>query len=66
MKLKNKIFRLEMFFEEEDLAFEEDCIRHSYDLKTWLRYIDHKVKNSTNWVAVYLIYERAVKQLPGR
>ena len=55
-----------MFFEEDDLAFEEDCIRHSYDLKTWLRYIDHKIKNCTNWVAVYLIYERALKQLSGR
>lgn len=55
-----------MLFEEDDLAYEEDCIRHSFDLKTWLRYIEHKIKSSNNWVAVYLIYERALKQLAGR
>ncbi len=55
-----------MFFEDEDLPYEEDCIRNPYNLKTWLRYIDHKTKNCTNWVSVYLIYERSVKQLPGR
>ena len=55
-----------MFFEEEDLPYEEDCIRNPYNLKTWTRYLDHKTKHSTSWVAVYLIYERALKQLPGR
>lgn len=54
-----------MFFEEEDLPYEEDCIRNPYNLKTWTRYLDHKTKHSTSWVAVYLIYERALKQLPG-
>lgn len=54
-----------MLFEEEDLPFEEDCIRDQYNLKTWLRYIEFKSKNCTNWIAVYLIYERALKQIPG-
>jgi pre-mRNA-splicing factor SYF1 len=54
-----------MFFEEDDLPYEEDCIRNSYNLKSWLRYIDHKTKSSNNWVAVYLVYERSLRQLPG-
>jgi hypothetical protein len=54
-----------MFFEEDDVAYEEDCIRNPYSLKTWLRYLEHKTKNCTNWLPVYLIYERALKQLPG-
>lgn len=56
-----------MLFDDEDLPFEEDCIRNPYSLKSWLRYIDFKSKASgkTNWIAVYLIYERALKQLPG-
>jgi pre-mRNA-splicing factor SYF1 len=54
-----------MLFEEDDLPYEEDCIRDQYNVKSWLRYIDYKTKNCTNWVAVYLIYERALKQLPG-
>lgn len=62
------IFRkYEMLFEDEDLPFEEDCIRNPYSLKSWLRYIDFKSKAgiAANWIAVYLIYERALKQLPG-
>jgi pre-mRNA-splicing factor SYF1 len=54
-----------MFFEEDDLPYEEECIRNPYYLKSWLRYIDHKTKNTKNWITVYLIYERALKQLPG-
>ena len=55
-----------MIFEEEDLAYEEDCIRNPHSLKTWSRFIEHKIKGCTNWVSVYLIYERSLKQLPGR
>jgi pre-mRNA-splicing factor SYF1 len=55
-----------MLFEEDDLPYEEDCIRDQYNIKTWLRYIDYKSKNGcTNWLSVYLIYERALKQIPG-
>jgi pre-mRNA-splicing factor SYF1 len=53
-----------MLFEEEDLPYEEDCIRNPFSLKSWLRYIDYKSKANTSWVLVYLIYERALKQLP--
>jgi pre-mRNA-splicing factor SYF1 len=51
-------------FEEEDLPYEEECIRNPYNVKSWLRYIDHKTK-SKNPVSVYLIYERALKLLSG-
>lgn len=56
-----------MLFEDEDLPFEEDCIRNPFNLKTWIRYIEFKAKagSATNWIAVYLIYERSLKQLPG-
>lgn len=56
-----------MNFEDEDVPFEEDCIRNPYSLKSWLRYIDFKSKAgaNTNWIGVYLVYERALKQLPG-
>ena len=55
-----------MLFEDEDMPFEEDCLRDPFNLRCWLRYIDFKAKNCTNWLAVYLIYERALKQVPGR
>lgn len=54
-----------MLFEDEDLPFEEDCIRNPYSIKSWLRYLEFKIKDCKNWILVYLIYERALKQLPG-
>jgi pre-mRNA-splicing factor SYF1 len=54
-----------MLFEDEDIPHEEDCLRNPYSLKSWLRYIEFKTKECNNWIAVYLIYERALKQLPG-
>lgn len=53
----------ELFFEEDDLAYEEDILRNPYSIKCWLRYIEHKKDSSKN--ALYLIYERALKELPG-
>lgn len=48
---------------EEDLPFEEDVIRNSYVLKAWLRYIEHK-QESPAYIR-NILYERAVKELPG-
>ncbi len=53
------------FFEDDDLPYEEECIRNPYNVKSWLRYIEHKSK-SKNSVAVYLVYERSLKLLSGR
>lgn len=59
----------ERFFlqSEDDLPFEEDILRNSYSVRHWLRYIDHKKEsNAANRVdAVNMLYERAVKELPG-
>ncbi|ENN78652.1 hypothetical protein YQE_04825, partial [Dendroctonus ponderosae] len=53
----------EIIFSEEDLPYEEEILRNPYSVKHWLRYIDHK-KKAPNY-GVNLIYERALKELPG-
>lgn len=54
--------------EESDVPYEEEILRHPFQVKCWMRYVDHKkatgAKGST--AAVNMIYERALKQLPGR
>lgn len=54
-----------MKFEEDDLPYEEDVLRNAYSLTSWLRYIEVKLKNSSDWSSIYLLYERALKQIPG-
>ncbi|XP_027201057.2 pre-mRNA-splicing factor SYF1 fand [Dermatophagoides pteronyssinus] len=49
---------------EEDLAHEEDILRNSYSISHWLRYIDRKKDSSSNDI-VNLLYERALKLMPG-
>ncbi|KAI4466206.1 pre-mrna splicing factor [Holotrichia oblita] len=53
----------EIIFTDEDLPYEEEILRNPYSVKHWLRYIDHK-KNAQKF-AVNIIYERALKELPG-
>lgn len=58
----------ELEIQDSDIAFEEELLRNPHSVKLWMRYIDHKsgamgdedTSGSTN-----LLYERAVKQLPG-
>lgn len=50
--------------EESDIPFEEEILRNPYSVKFWMRYIEHKA-NSPKQV-INLIYERALKELPGR
>lgn len=52
------------FQEEDDLAYEEEIIRNPYSVKCWMRYIEHK-QNAPKSV-LNMIYERALKELPGR
>ncbi|PVD22082.1 hypothetical protein C0Q70_17885 [Pomacea canaliculata] len=52
-----------IFFEEEDLAYEEDILRNPFSVKCWLRYIEFKKEASKD--VINTIYERALKQLPG-
>ena len=49
---------------EEDLAYEEEILRNPYSVKHWLRYCEFK-KDAPPAV-INLIYERALKEMPGR
>lgn len=49
---------------EEDLQYEEEILRNPYSVKHWLRYIDHKKEGPKS--SINIIYERALKELPGR
>ncbi|XP_006813225.1 pre-mRNA-splicing factor SYF1-like, partial [Saccoglossus kowalevskii] len=53
----------DIFFEEDDLPYEEEILRNQYSVKCWLRYIDHKSTGSSR--AVNVLFERALKELPG-
>lgn len=50
--------------EDDDLPYEEEIIRNPYSVKCWMRYIEHK-QNAQKPV-LNMIYERALKELPGR
>ncbi|XP_062622386.1 pre-mRNA-splicing factor SYF1-like [Saccostrea cucullata] len=53
----------EIFFEEDDLPFEEEILRNPYSVKSWLRYLEFKKEAPRT--TVNLIYERSLKELPG-
>lgn len=53
----------DIVFNEEDLPYEEEILRNPFSVKHWLRYIEHK-KEAPKTV-INLIYERALKELPG-
>ncbi|XP_071948543.1 pre-mRNA-splicing factor SYF1-like [Antedon mediterranea] len=52
-----------LMFEEDDLPYEEEIIRNPYSVKCWQRYIEHKAEGPP--APLNLIYERALKGLPG-
>ena len=52
--------------EDSDVPYEEEILRHPYQVKCWLRYVEHKLNTRSPNAAVCLVYERAVKELPGR
>ncbi|KAI5742072.1 hypothetical protein M8J77_002699 [Diaphorina citri] len=54
---------LDVFFNEEDLPYEEEILRNPFSVKHWLRYIEHK-KNAPKAI-INTIYERSLKELPG-
>ncbi|OZC08985.1 hypothetical protein X798_03915 [Onchocerca flexuosa] len=54
-----------MIFEEEDIGFEEDILKNPFSLRSWLRYIEHKKKCKAPSKQINLVYERALKELPG-
>ncbi|XP_026327401.1 pre-mRNA-splicing factor SYF1 [Hyposmocoma kahamanoa] len=54
---------IEIFFSEEDLPYEEEILRNPFSVKHWLRYIEHKKGAPKH--EINMIYERALKELPG-
>eukprot|EP00959_Pyramimonas_sp_CCMP1952_P051153 1069245-Pyramimonas_sp.AAC.1 len=48
---------------EDDLLYEEELLRNPYVLKLWVRYLDARKDAPTK--KRNLLYERAVKALPG-
>lgn len=50
-------------FEEDDLPYEEEIIRNPYSVKCWMRYIEFKQSAPRN--TLNMIFERALKELPG-
>lgn len=54
---------MDIDFPEEDVPYEEEILRNAYSVKHWLRYIDHKSKAPNN--GVNIVFERALKELPG-
>ncbi|XP_047117336.1 pre-mRNA-splicing factor syf1 homolog [Schistocerca piceifrons] len=54
---------VELVFNEDDLPYEEEILRNPFSVKHWLRYIEHK-KGSPKQT-VNIIFERALKELPG-
>ncbi|XP_065067886.1 pre-mRNA-splicing factor SYF1-like [Rhopilema esculentum] len=54
-----------LILEEADVPYEEEILRHPYSVKCWMRYVEHKTTTGGKNQAVNLIYERALKELPG-
>lgn len=55
--------QLSLFQNDEDLPYEEEILRNAYSVKHWMRYVEHK-RNAPKR-ALNIIFERALKQLPG-
>ncbi|TNN43806.1 Pre-mRNA-splicing factor SYF1 [Liparis tanakae] len=53
----------DVFFEDDDLPYEEEIIRNPYSVKCWMRYIEFKQNGAKS--TLNMIYERALKELPG-
>lgn len=53
----------DIVIEEDDLLYEEEILRNPYSVKSWLRYIEHKEGAPTR--QLNMVYERALKELPG-
>ncbi|KAJ6655048.1 hypothetical protein lerEdw1_006101 [Lerista edwardsae] len=62
-ELETVLGKRELFFEEEDLQYEEEILRNPFSVKCWIRYIEFKQNAPKH--ALNLIYERALKELPG-
>jgi hypothetical protein len=53
----------ELLPQQEDLLYEEELARNPYNLKMWIRYVQARTDASPK--RRYLLYERALRALPG-
>ncbi|XP_026463495.1 pre-mRNA-splicing factor SYF1-like [Ctenocephalides felis] len=63
MTVSSKMGDINISFQEDDIAYEEEILRNAFSVKHWLRYIEHKKKAPKH--IINIIYERALKELPG-
>ncbi|KAJ2801263.1 pre-mRNA-splicing factor syf1, partial [Coemansia guatemalensis] len=56
---------MEVDLSETDVRFEEEVQREPHKLKGWLRYLDHKQAGNETGLQLTMIYERAIRYLPG-
>lgn len=63
LRLLQNIHLKFIFQSEEDLPYEEEILRNPFSVKHWLRYIEHKKGAPKH--EINMIYERALKELPG-
>ena len=54
---------MHLVLNEEDLPYEEEILRNPHSIKPWIRYIEHKADAPKNMLN--LVFERALKELPG-
>jgi len=54
---------MHLVLNEDDLQYEEEILRNPHGIKPWIRYIDHKSDAPKN--ILNLVFERALKELPG-
>eukprot|EP00794_Sanderia_malayensis_P015651 gene15651-17230_t len=62
---ENKKAISQLVLEEADIPYEEEILRHPYSVKCWMRYIEHKTSTGAKNNNLNLLYERALKELPG-
>ncbi|ETN67683.1 XPA-binding protein 2 [Anopheles darlingi] len=63
MPIAAEVNLAEVFFNEEDLPYEEEILRNAYSVKHWMRYVEHK-RNAPRFI-INTVFERALKELPG-
>ena len=62
---KSKKASQDLVLEDLDLPYEEEILHHPYSVKCWLRYVEHKTHTGGKGRSLNIIYERALKELPG-
>ena len=53
------------YITEADIPYEEDLLRNPFQLKAWLRYIEHEKRNGASLKKITFLYERSLLELPG-